>query len=86
MIKCFVRLVLVRNSFTDRLTTHTHARFMRRCSLLLPPFLRSEVGHVDSMMECLLRPDRYLITAIKPAPQPPFHSRRGFLACWTDST
>lgn len=34
---------------------------------LLPLILRSEVGHVDSMMECLLRPDQYLITAIDPA-------------------
>lgn len=29
--------------------------------------LRSEVGHVDRMMECLLQADQYLITAIDPA-------------------
>lgn len=49
---------------------HIHKHFMMQRSLCL--YLRSEVGHVDSMMECLLQSDRYLITAIDPAEQPYF--------------
>lgn len=60
---------------------------MSRGSGLLPLFLRSEVGHVDSMMECLLRPDQYLITAIDPAWWHPVHSRvgGGASACLTQN-
>lgn len=56
-------------------TTLTHCRLCERVtkqilwSAASSLCLRSEVGHVDSMMECLLQPDRYLITAIDPAEQ-----------------
>lgn len=53
---------------------------------LLPLFPRSEVGHVDSMMECLLRPDQYLITAIDPAWWQPVYSRGRAWGGWWSYT
>lgn len=49
--------------------TRAHTRFMIRWFQFLSLSLRSKVGHVDSMMECLLQPDQYLITAIDPTEQ-----------------
>lgn len=46
--------------------------------MVSPLSLRSYVGYVDSMMEYLLHPDQYLITAIDPVAQTDFTAKRLF--------
>lgn len=44
---------------------HTHTHML--CDTLLPHLSPgSKVGRVDTMMECLLEPNQYLITGVDP--------------------